>query len=210
MAFIGIKVPREAGRLLSGIEVPGEKEGASEYHITILCFEDNWPITEIAKAMDAAYNVISNIKPFMVETNSVKCFPKHDDNPVAVVARVESDELYKLNTKLKKEFDKNDIKYSKTFKDYKPHITLSYAKDSVDDFKIDTAVEFSVQEIVLWGGDHGDDRIFITFPLQGPKKQKQALLIQRAEIFEKMANNLPQDYLTQSYERRNKIRNDVK
>jgi 2'-5' RNA ligase len=205
MAFLGIRVPHETGRLLSSIDVPGEKEGASEYHITILCFEDNWPITEIAKAMEATYNVVSTIKPFLVETNSVKCFPRYKDEPIAVTARIDSNELHKLNEKLKKEFDKQNIKYSKTFKDYNPHITLAYTEEKVDDFDID-AVEFSVQEVVLWGGDHGDDRIFITFPLQGPQKQKRSLLIQKADIFEKLANNPPQDHLTASYERRKIIR----
>ena len=63
-------------------------------------------------------------------------------------------------------------------------------------------MEFSISEIVLWGGDHGDDRIFITFPLKGPEKQKHALLLQKADMYYKMANNPPQEYLTSSYERR--------
>ena len=63
-------------------------------------------------------------------------------------------------------------------------------------------MEFSISEIVLWGGDHGDDRIFITFPLKGPEKQKHALLTQKADMFYKMAHNPPQDHLTSSFERR--------
>jgi hypothetical protein len=56
---------------------------------------------------------------------------------------------------------------------------------------------------VLWGGDHADDRIFITFPLKGPtRKRKNALLLQQVEVFEKIAGNPLQDFLTPSYERR--------
>lgn len=97
------------------------------------------------------------------------------------------------------------IEFSKTFKDFKPHITLAYADDEIDECKIDK-VECVINELVLWGGDHGDDRIFITFPLKGPEKQKHAVLLQKIDIFYKMANNPPQAYLTQTYERRKSVR----
>lgn len=201
MAFLGIKVPHPTARLLSGIDIPGEKEGTAELHITILCFEENWPISEISKALESTYEVISKVKPFLVKVDSIGCFPKREDKPCPIIAKVESKDLHKLCDELKKKFDKDEIEYSKTFKDYKPHITLSYDDKEIDEFKIDN-VEFSVPEIVLWGGDHGDDRIFITFPLQGPEKQKHALLIQKANIFYKIAGNPPQDCLTPSFERR--------
>lgn len=201
MAFLGIKVPHPTARLLSGIDIPGIKEGTAELHITILCFEENWAISEISKALESTYEVVSKIKPFLVTVDSVGCFPKKEDKPCPIIAKVSSKELHDLNKKLRKKFDKDGIEYSKTFKDYKPHITLSYSDKEVDEFKIDN-MDFSVPEIVLWGGDHGDDRIFITFPLQGPEKQKRALLIQKANIFYKIAGNPPQDYLTPSFERR--------
>lgn len=201
MAFLGIKVPAGTARLLSGVDIPGTKEGAAELHITILCFEENWPISEISKALEATYEVVSKIKPFLITVDSVGCFPKRDDKPCPIIAKVSSKDLHDLNKKLKKKFNKEGIEYSKAFKDYKPHITLSYDDKEIDEFKIDN-VEFSVPEIVLWGGDHGDDRIFITFPLKGPEKQKRALLIQKANMFYKIALNPPQDYLTSSFERR--------
>ena len=208
MAFLGIRIPHETGRLLSGIEVPGELEGTSELHITLLCFEKEWPIAEISKALEATYNVVSEIKPFLVTVEKVGCFPKRDDEPCPIIAKVKSDDLHDLNDKLKKEFDKCDVEYSKVFKDYKPHITLAYSDEELDECDIDP-IEFSVAEVVLWGGDHGDDRIFITFPLKGPETHKHSLLIQKAEIFQKMAGNPPQDYLTQSFERRAEEREEM-
>ena len=112
--------PHEVGRLLSGIDVPGKKEGTSELHITILCFEDNWPISEIAKALEATYEIVSDMKPFLVSVDSVGCFPKREDSPCPIIAKVKSKELHELNSKLKKKFDKEGIEYSKIFKDYKP------------------------------------------------------------------------------------------
>lgn len=198
MAFLGIRIPQETGRLLSCLEVPGNKEGSSEYHITLLCFEDNWPISEVSKSIEATHDIISKTKPFMVSVNEITCFPKRADNPVPIIAKVESKELHDLRGKLVKSFDKNKIEFSKLHKDFKPHITLSYAEEEIDDYDI-SPVKFMVQELVLWCGDHGDDRLFVTFPLQGP--EKHALLMQKADLFCKLANN-PQPYFTQSYERR--------
>jgi len=199
MAFLGIRIPHETGRLLTGIEVPGTTTAPSEMHITMLHFEDNWPISELARALEITYDVVSKVKPFIAMTEKVICFPKRGDT-CAIVAQVKSAELHELREKIAKKFDDEEIEFSKTFKDYKPHITLSYAEKEIDDFDIDP-VEFSVSELVLWGGDHGDDRIFVTFPLKGPEKQKHAWLLQKATVFEKLANN-SQAYLTPSKERR--------
>lgn len=207
MAFLGIRIPTETGRLLRNIEVPGEKESSSEYHITLLHFEENWPIGEIAKALEATYDVVSEIKPFLVEVSKVGCFPKRENNPAAIIAKVTSDNLHDLRGKLAKKFDKEKIEFSKTFKDFNPHITLAYADKEIDEFKIDP-LEFSIQELVLWGGDHGDDRIFITFPLKGPERQKNALLQQKIDLFYKISQKPEITHLTPSYERR-KISRDV-
>lgn len=198
MAFLGIRISHDIGRLLSNIPVPEEKVSPSEYHITLLYFGDNWPIAELAKAMQATYDVVSNTKPFLAKVEEVDCFNPAEDKPFPIITKVKSQDLHDLNDQLKKEFDKKHIEYSKTYKDYKPHITLAYAKDSIKKFKIDP-VEFSIAELVLWGGDHGDDRIIITLPLKNP--EKHSWLLQKTDIFQKLANN-PNAVLTQSKERR--------
>ncbi len=204
MAFIGIKVPLECGRLLSKIDVPGEKTSVSEMHITLLHFGDNWPISEISKALESTYEVVSNTQPFLVTMEKSTHFPKgpDSDSKFPIISRVKSKELHELRDALAKEFDDKKIEFSKLHKDYKPHVTLSYSDEEPDDIEFAHPVEFVVQEIVLWGGDHGDDRIFVTFPLAGPEKTKNAVLLQKVEIFEKIAGNPLQDYFTQSYERR--------
>ena len=200
MAFLGIQIPHPTGRLLSNIEVPGEATAVSDLHITLLHFEENWPISEMAKALEATYDVVSHIKPFLVKINKVICFPQREGRH-ALVAKVSSDDLHDLREKLAKEFDKCEIEFSKTFKDYKPHVTLSYVTEEVKDFEIDP-IEFSIDEIVLWGGDHGDNRIFVTFPLKGPEKEKHSMLMQKADLFCKMAQNPDILYFSPSYERR--------
>jgi 2'-5' RNA ligase len=193
MAFLGIRVPLEAGRLIKGLEVPGEKEAPSEYHITLLCFEDNWPISEISKALEATYDVISEIEPFAVKATQVSHFPKREDNPIPIIAPIKSEELHNLHQKLVKSFNSEKIDFKKTFKDFKPHITLAYSKNEHDDFEIDPPIEFVVNEVVLWCGDGGDDRVFITFPLKGPERTKNNCLIDKVNRFYKLATQFTEN-----------------
>jgi 2'-5' RNA ligase len=204
MAFIGIKTPHDTGRLLKGIKVPGEREDASEYHITLMFFAKEWEISKVSKALEATYEITKETKPFTVKTNKITCFPKSENNPIPIIAKVESKELHEFRDKLAKKFDDEGVEFSKIFKDFKPHITLAYldADKGISEFEIDP-VEFVVNEIVLWAGDHGDDRLFVVFPLKGPEKEKQSsFLLQKANMFCKIASNPPQQYLSSTSERR--------
>jgi 2'-5' RNA ligase len=204
MAFLGIRVPHETGRLLAKVDAPGEKTSVSEMHITLLHLGDNWPVAELCKALEPTYNVVSETQPFLVSMKKMTHFSKgpNSDDKFPIISRVESKELHNFRDEIAKAFDKEKIEFSKLHKDYKPHITLAYSDEEPDDVEFEHPVEFVVQEIVLWGGDHGDDRIFVTFPLAGPEKTKNAVLLQKADIFEKIAGNPLQEFLTPSYERR--------
>lgn len=190
MAFLGIRVPHETGRLIRKLEVPGIKEMPSEYHITLLVFENNWPIKNILKATEAAYQVVSETEPFTVKINKVSHFPPRDDDPTPIIAPVKSEGLHALHKQLAKSFDKIKIDFKKTFKEYKPHITLSYSEDKHDDFAISPALQFVVNEVVLWGGDDGDTRLFTTFQLKSPERKKHAMLLNKIDIFDKVADSL--------------------
>jgi 2'-5' RNA ligase len=184
MALLGISIPTASARLLADLDVPGERTGVHEMHITILLFEDNFPIAEIAKSLEAAYDIIKKTEPFTVKIKKIISFEPKEGKPHPVVALVESDELHDLCQKLRRKFNKEDIEFDKTFKKYNPHITLSYADKEIKPFKIDP-VEISVQELVLLGGNHGDSRIFITFPLKSP--EKHGMLLRKCELLEKFA-----------------------
>jgi 2'-5' RNA ligase len=184
MAFLGIRIPISAARLLSDLDVPGERIGMHEMHITILLFEDELPIATIAESLEAAYNITSKTEPFTVKIKKISCFPPKEGKPHPIIAIVESKELHELGKKLRRKFNKEEIEFNKTFKEYNPHITLAYADEAIKTFKIDP-VEMVVQELVLFGGDHGDSRIFITFPLKSPGKH--AALLGKCEVFEKWA-----------------------
>jgi len=165
MSFIGIRVPHETARLLHEIDVPGEKEDSAQLHITLLYLGKNVPIKDFAKAMVATYEVTEKTCPFWVKSTSVACFPVDYGNPYPIIAPVQSPQLFQLHKYLKRSFDKSGIEYNKQFKLYRPHITLSFNDVAIKKTKIEP-IEWPIQELVLWGGEDGDNRVFTTFPLE--------------------------------------------
>lgn len=181
MAFLGLKVPPETARLLSEIECDGKKEAPSSYHITLLFLGSEVPIETLAKALVTTYNITSQTRPFTVSTNRVCCFPKNEDG-VPVICRVDSDPLYDLQAQLAKAYDDAGIEYSKKY-EYKAHLTLAYGETEIEEKRI-PKLEWGAHEIVLWGGDTGDNRVVMHFPFSlDTTPQPQELVARVAERF---------------------------
>ena len=188
MALLGIKIPASLAKTLKTVDVPGKKEDTSDLHISILVFENEMAVSDISKSVEAVCEAIKNTEPFKIKLAKVSCFPKREDNPVPIIMPIESEDLQKLHKKIKKAFKKHKIEFMSTFKDYKPHVTLSYNENEVNDFKVEPE-EFLVDNIVLWSGDMGlnEKDIFITFPLE-KKTKKTSSVIHKVDFFHKMAS----------------------
>jgi 2'-5' RNA ligase len=180
MAILGIRTPHDVARLLGQIEVPGERVPGDEKHITLVHFGTNIPIEVISRAMVAAYEVASSTVPFPIQVLEAKCFEPGDDG-TPVVCPVVSPEIYDLWGSLCKALDKAEVSYSKKWPIFIPHITLSYAEEPQDPFPVGP-FEWSVYEMVLWGGDSGDERVSITFPFSLPGKEALWRRLVRAHL----------------------------
>lgn len=176
MAMVGLRVPHETARLLSEVEVPGQREALSSLHITLLFLGDNVPIEVLAQALVATFNVTSRTRPFTVRTSTLTCFPKGDNEGVPVICRVDSDPLHELQGRLKTSYETMGVPFSKKHPTYKPHVTLSYSEEEVEEQRIPT-VEWGAHELVLWGGDDGDRRLVMTFPFSLDASHEIALRV---------------------------------
>lgn len=172
MSIIAIRPPHECARLIHEIDVPGTKTDTAQLHITLLYLGEETPIEELARAMVAAYNITKDTSPFWVKLSCVNYFkPAEEGDVFPIMAPVLSPKLHELQASLKKSFTKSKIEYDKRFKEYRPHITLSYNTDSIKKTKIEP-IEWAVQELVLLGGGDGDNRVFISFPLELRKNEE--------------------------------------
>jgi 2'-5' RNA ligase len=182
MAFLGVKVPHDIARLLSSLKVEGEKVPPGEAHITILYLGKELPIEAVTRAIEVAYEVTSNTKPFTVKTQLVTSFPVNKDSGIPIIARVESAPLLALRNALTAAFDAEGVNYDKKYPEYKPHVTLSYKKPTGDseagiEIPADQNIpqlEWGVGEMVLWGGDAGDEKLSVTFPFDLALSKKAA------------------------------------
>lgn len=174
MAFIGLAVPHETSRLFSEIEVDGDKTPIGEFHITMMYLGSEVGIDALAEAIKATFAVTSETKPFTVRTSRVTCFPKNEDG-VPIICRVDSDALHELRERLVASFDSLGVEFNRKFPIYKPHVTLSYAEDEIEEFTIPT-LEWGAHELVLWGGDEGDRKLIVKFPFSLANKTATAVL----------------------------------
>lgn len=163
MAFLGLAVPHETARLLGGIEVPGKKEPVSSFHVTLFYFGEGIDITVLTRIIGVTYGVTSDTKPFTVRTNRVASFPKGDDG-VPIICHIESDALHDLRDKIKAVYEAAGVDFSNKFPEYRPHTTLAYAEDEGFEEQRIPTVEWGAHELVLWGGDNGDDTLVVHFP----------------------------------------------
>jgi len=166
MALLCLKLPSEPARRLSEVKVPGKKVPLDEKHVTLLHLGKDLDLEAILLAIQVTYQVVTSWSPFLLTTQWISTFPPSERSEVPVIARVESDDLHELQEELKDAFDEEGVPYSKKWKSYQPHVTLSYTDLDLapEDFTI-RPVQWSCSDIVLWGGDEGESDLVTRFPL---------------------------------------------
>jgi 2'-5' RNA ligase len=173
MAFIGISLTHDVGRLFSELQIPGNRTDISSLHITLFYLGKNLDIEHLSKAMAAAFEITQQTKPIKIESNEINYFPVNSGSPFPIISMIESPKLLKLRKTLKNLFDERGIFYDNTFKIYRPHITLSFNSEAINRTKIDT-ISWVSNELVLWGGNNGDNKVSITLPFS--LKKNEAIL----------------------------------
>jgi 2'-5' RNA ligase len=164
MAFLGIKIPHETARLLGQIAIEGTPESPATFHITLLYLGKEVPVEDLAKCIEATFAVTSVTKPFTAQTTLVTSFPANPDDGIPIICRVESEPLHALQAALVASFKEHGVPFSDKYPEYKPHITLGYLPEGAPPDQTIPAVEWGVGEVVLWGGDSGDDVLVVQFP----------------------------------------------
>lgn len=187
MAFIGLRVPADAARLLESHDVPGDRLSASDMHVTILYLGKGVPILALAKAMVASFGVASRTPPISLVVDRVTNFPVGNDG-WPLICRLSSPELQNLNADLKAEFTRLGLPFNNKWPDFKPHVTMSYLRDpQPDGFVFDSPLPgplpFVVHELTIWGGDDGDGRIHVNIPFVLSPIQRMASRLASRPVF---------------------------
>lgn len=162
MAMVAIPITGNISRLFREIEIPGERDLSN--HITLFYLGDDIRMKEIIEMIPTIYDITSKTKPFEVMADRVTCFPKSEKKVYPIIASLKSNELIDFREKIKRTFNRNSIGYDKTHEDFNPHLTLSYNKKKIKNTKL-PRIKFMINEIGLYTGNAGDNRMYINFPL---------------------------------------------
>lgn len=177
MAMIAIPIDNSFSSLLQRVDVPGNRDFSD--HCTLIYFEDEMPIKKIAKIIPLIHEVTEKMVPFNIKSTTITAFDKGKYG-YPIIAKLESKELADLEKNIKKIFDKNKIKYSTKYKEFKPHITMSYSDVNLEkDIKFDKAL-LQVNSVGLYGDDNN---IYVNFPFSLGIKKKAIYLNKMAEYF---------------------------
>lgn len=160
MAMLAIQISPDISRLFRQIELDANRDPSD--HITMFYLGDDFNMKQILKIIPTIYEISSTLQPFEVSCSKITCFPEGKYG-FPVIAEIKSEDLIELRNKIEKAFGKNKIKFDTKFKEYKPHVTLGYAKEKVKDAKINK-IKWAVSQISLYCGDEADSKLFVNFP----------------------------------------------
>jgi 2'-5' RNA ligase len=176
MSFLGLKVPHETARLLGGLEVPGKREAVSSLHVTMFYFGEGLDIERLTSIVKVTFGVVEEAKPFTVRTSRITSFPAGGDGQ-PIICRIESDALHDLRDKIRAAYEEAGVEFSDRHPEYKPHVTLSYSDEGDFEERRISTVEWGAHELVLWGGDSGDDKLVVHFPFVLGELEKMAFRV---------------------------------
>ena len=184
--MIAIEAPENVSSIIKDIELPGKclrKE--LHHHITLFYFPDDLEMDKILEIIPVVYDVVSNVKPFIISASKYNSFPK-GKHGYPIVAEIKSKELVKLRKDIKNSFDENDIEFDQKFPNFIAHLTLEYNKEQCDG-KFNE-VCWPVNNIKLFAGDKNKEQMLIEFPFGDTIKNSSLFIDEFAGHFEKLAN----------------------
>lgn len=156
MALISIKANSVEQACFRELDVPGEKVDPTSYHITLVYLGDNYPVDLFYKACQVVSSVVNRANPFTVEFNYVSWFPRKKGKH-AIVMPGHATELQDLQANIQKALDIAQLPYSKDFKMYKPHLTLSYSEETPSrDLTVGIPFMVDANQVTMWPTDDGD------------------------------------------------------
>jgi len=161
MSIVLIKIPDNISKRLSSIKVPGEID--ENKHITVFYFNDDTHPYDSFEILRSTYDAIRDEDPITITIDSISNFDDHGSG-YPIKCDVKSDGLLSLREKIKAYYDYQGIKYDTKWKDFIPHITLSYNERPIKPVKI-KPITFTVDRIYYYGGSMDNEFMRASFKL---------------------------------------------
>lgn len=157
MAIIALEVPRGVGQYLQRLDVPGAKTPIDEMHVTIVQMDVDLSPIDVANIAGVVAELTNTMRAFEVSLHSLSQFPQNDHG-VPVICPVVSEGLMLFQSRLVETLDRAGIEFSKKFPVYKPHVTVSWAQESIAAAALVRPIKWMTREIVLWPTHNGGEQ----------------------------------------------------
>ncbi len=161
-----MRIPRVTVTDFSEIKVPGDLIPAHEMHMTLAFIGKGTPINIVLRAIAACYSTAEKFAPIELAAGLVMSFSPDPEGRTPVIARIITPEIFTFREALVKQLEANGVEYSKRHPVYKPHVTLSYAQESVR-LQVIRPIRWRAEWITVWGGDEEDTIISSEIQLRG-------------------------------------------
>src|SRR5512135_1733546 len=161
-----MRLPTIAATNLSEIKVPGDCTPMHEMHVTLAFLGNSVPIEQVFRSVACCYMLAQEFKPFDLTAALLMSFPADPEGRIPVIARIVTPQLFDMRERLIQLLEKNKVEYSKRHPQYKPHVTLSYAQESLQPQTI-APVRWPAQWLTGWGGEEADQLFSAEVQLRG-------------------------------------------
>lgn len=132
-------------------QYPRLSDDDSPAHVTTLYLGDQTSKSEDS-VVAAAYAVAKKTKPFKITIGGLDYFEKNNNGDKVAYTKVISPGLRALRERLAKEMKKHGVKWTDTYKEFSPHITLKYFNGTDGEYEgtIPTG-SWECKELRVWG-----------------------------------------------------------
>lgn len=164
MAYIYIPVPYTTALELLEYPVQGEKEDVATMHVTLVSFDQDMTDAEIAR-IQAVMQPLHRVSSILaMQVKRIGCFPS-GSHGCPIIGHIEGVGIHKLQGSLRYLLDRSGIEYSKKFPVYRPHTTLSYAKDPISDRTV-APIEWTAGSMIFDTGSRRERKTLHTYFFQ--------------------------------------------
>lgn len=167
MAIIALEVPRGVGQYLQRLDVPGAKTPIEEMHVTIVQIDADLSPIDVANIAGVVADLTHTMRSFEVNLHTLSQFPRNDHG-VPVICPVVSEGLMLFQGRLVDTLDRAGIEFNKKFPVYKPHVTVSWAQESIAPASLVRPITWMTRDVVLWPTYNGAEQA-VRFDLR-PKR----------------------------------------
>ena len=176
MAYLYVPAPSPT---FARVPAPGKRE--PESHVTLVY------LGKQELTVEQAFDIVRAIDPVVracpkltLRTRRVFSFPANPEDGFPIVMSVEGAELPHLRQEICRALDRASVPYDRKFPVYRPHVTLAYAEQAVEQHDLEEPIVWTAEAVELSTGTKDSEPLIVRFAL--PLEWRISTLVGQARL----------------------------